>query len=237
MRVPSWPMRAIGRGRGIFLVQARPANGRRTEFRCLGSFSPSAAPRTFTVVLKVECAVASSLHSRAASQLSEMKVTTLLKHRFVVRAALCLTATALLLATGCSKATPTGAPANSPGVEVAQVEQKDVPIYSEWIGTLDGMVNADIKAQVSGYLLKQDYTEGSPVKKDQLLFEIDARPFRAALDQALGQLAQANGQLAQAKAQLLQSEAQVAQAQANQVRAQLDEDRYAPLMKQHAISQ
>src|SRR5213592_849978 len=85
MRVPSWPMRAIGRGRGIFLVQARPANGRRTEFRCLGSFSPSAAPRTFTVVLKVECAVASSLHSRAASQLSEVKVTTLLKHRFVVR--------------------------------------------------------------------------------------------------------------------------------------------------------
>ncbi len=230
-------MRAIGRGRGIFLVQARPANGRRTEFRCLGSFSPSAAPRTFTVVLKVECAVASSLHSRAASQLSEVKVTTLLKHRFVVRATLCLTATALLLAAGCSKATPTGAPANSPGVEVAQVEQKDVPIYSEWIGTLDGMVNADIKAQVSGYLLKQDYTEGSPVKKDQLLFEIDPRPFQAALDQALGQLAQANGQLAQAKAQLQQSEAQVALAQANQVRAQLDEDRYAPLMKQQAITQ
>jgi len=75
-----------------------------------------------------------------------------------------------------------------------QVEQKDVPIYGEWIGTLDGMVNADIKAQVSGYLLKQDYTEGSFVRKGQLLFEIDPRPFQATVDQAQGQLAQAGGQ-------------------------------------------
>ena len=81
-----------------------------------------------------------------------------------------------------------------------EVEQKDVPIYGEWIGTLDGLVNADIKAQVSGYLLKQDYTEGSFVRKGQLLFEIDPRPFQAALDQAEGQLAQAKGQLAQAQA-------------------------------------
>src|SRR6185295_15512654 len=124
-----------------------------------------------------------------------------------------------------------------PDVQVVPVEQRDVPIYSEWIGTLDGMVNAAIKAQVSGYLLKQAYTEGSPVKKDQLLFEIDPRPFQAVLDQALGQVAQANGQLAQAKAQLLQAEAQVGQAQANQVKAQLDEDRYAPLLKQQAITQ
>src|SRR5713226_4518379 len=166
-----------------------------------------------------------------------MKVTILLKHRLVIRATLCLTATALLVAAGCSKATPTATPANPPDVEVVQVEQKDVPIYSEWIGTLDGMVNAAIKAQVSGYLLKQAYSEGSPVRKDQLLFEIDPRPFQAALDQALGQLAEANGRLAQAKAQLLQSEAQVAQAQANQVRTQLDEDRYAPLLKQQAITQ
>jgi membrane fusion protein, multidrug efflux system len=164
-------------------------------------------------------------------------VTTLLNHRLVMGAAFCLAAAALLVAAGCSKATPNATPAHRPEVEVVQVEQKDVPIYSEWIGTLDGMVNAAIKAQVSGYLLKQDYTEGSPVKKDQLLFEIDPRPFQAALDQALGQLAQANGQLAQAKAQLLQSEAQVAQAQANQVRSQLDQDRYAPLLKQQAITQ
>jgi hypothetical protein len=61
-------------------------------------------------------------------------------------------------------------------VEVVQVEQRDVPIYSEWIGTTDGMVNAEIKAQVTGYLLRQDYQEGSFVKKGQLLFELDSRP-------------------------------------------------------------
>jgi membrane fusion protein (multidrug efflux system) len=124
-----------------------------------------------------------------------------------------------------------------PGVEVVDVQQRDVPIYGEWIGTLDGLVNADIKAQVSGYLLKQDYTEGSFVRKGQLLFEIDSRPFQAALDQAQGQLAQANGQLAQAKAQLVQSEAQLAAAEANQHKAQLDEDRYIPLAKEQAITQ
>src|SRR6202022_1499956 len=124
-----------------------------------------------------------------------------------------------------------------PEVEVARVEQRDVPINREWIGTLDGMVNAAIKAQVTGYLLTQNYTEGSFVKKGQLLFEIDPRPFQAALDQAEGQLSQANGQLAQAKAQLVQSQAQVAQARANQHRTQLDGDRYTPLAKQQAITQ
>lgn len=164
-------------------------------------------------------------------------MTTQLQNGLLKRAALCLTAAAMLVGAGCSKATPSATPASPPDVGVVQVEQKDVPIYSEWIGTLDGMVNAAIKAQVSGYLLKQDYAEGSPVKKDQLLFEIDPRPFQAALDQSLGQLAQANGQVAQAKAQLQQAEAQVALAQANQVRAQLDEDRYTPLLKQQAITQ
>src|SRR5467141_3616500 len=103
-----------------------------------------------------------------------------------------------------------------PEIGVAPVVQKDVPIYREWIGTLDGMVNAAIKAQVSGYVLTQNYTEGSFVKKGQLLFEIDPRPFQAAQDQAQGQLAQANGQLGQAKAQLVQSVAQLAQSNANQ---------------------
>jgi len=120
---------------------------------------------------------------------------------------------------------------------VATVEQKDVPIYSEWIGTLDGFVNADIKAQVSGYLLKQDYTEGSFVSKGQLLFEIDPRPFQAVLDQAIGRLAEANGQLSQAQAQVAQAQAQVLVAEANQTRAQLDENRYIPLARQQAITQ
>jgi len=97
-------------------------------------------------------------------------------------------------------------------------------------------VNAAIKAQVTGYLLTQNYTEGSFVKKGQLLFEIDPRPFQAVLDQAQGQLAQAGGQVAQAKAQLVQAQAQLAQAEANQVRTQLDLDRYVPLAKQEAIT-
>ncbi len=120
---------------------------------------------------------------------------------------------------------------------MVEVQQKDVPIYGEWIGTLDGLVNADIKAQVSGYLLKQGYTEGSFVRKGQLLFEIDPRPFQASLEQSQGQLAQANGGLAQARAQQVQSEAQLAAAEANQHKAQLDEDRYIPLAKQEAITQ
>jgi RND family efflux transporter MFP subunit len=142
----------------------------------------------------------------------------------------------LLTASGCAKGTSAANPAPL-GVEVVEVQQKDVPIYGEWIGTLDGLVNADIKAQVSGYLLKQDYVEGSFVQKGQLLFEIDPRPFQASLDQAQGQLAQATGGLAQAKAQLTQAEAQVTAAEANQHRAQLDEDRYIPLAKQEAITQ
>src|SRR6266566_576351 len=136
-------------------------------------------------------------------------------------------------------------------VRVVQVEQKDVPIYSEWIGTTDGMVNADIKAQVTGYLLRQNYREGSFVKKGQLLFEIDSRPFQAALDQARGQVAQFQGQLEQANSQVTQAEAQVAQAnsqlsqmqaqlaqaQANQVKTQLDVNKYVPLAEQKAVTQ
>ncbi len=123
-----------------------------------------------------------------------------------------------------------------PEVQVVQVEQKDVPIYSEWIGTLDGMVNEEIKAQVTGYLLKQDYSEGSFVRKGQLLFEIDSRPLQAALDQANGDLAKAEGQLAQADAQLLQANAQLAQAEANQGKTQLDVNRFVPLAKEKAIT-
>src|SRR5215203_623459 len=136
-------------------------------------------------------------------------------------------------------------------VEVALVEQKDVPVYSEWIGTTEGIVNADIKAEVTGYLLKQDYKEGSFVKKGQLLFELDPRPFQAAVDQANGQVAQFQGQLEQAisqvaqaeaqlaaaNSQLSQAQAQLAQAEANQVKSQLDVDKYRPLAEQKAVTQ
>jgi membrane fusion protein (multidrug efflux system) len=117
-----------------------------------------------------------------------------------------------------------GAPAGaSPIVEVVQVEQKDVPIYGEWIGTLDGLTNADVRAQVTGYLQRQAYQEGAFVRKGDLLFQIDPRPFQAVLDQALGQLAQ--------------SKAQLSNAQAVQRRTQLDVDRYTPLAKEQAASQ
>jgi membrane fusion protein (multidrug efflux system) len=122
---------------------------------------------------------------------------------------------------GCGKSAPPKPP--PPEVEVVQVEQKDVPVWSEWIGTLDGLVNAQIKPQVTGYLLRQTYTDGAFVKKGQLLFEIDPRTFQAAVDQAKGQLANAGGQLATAHA--------------NQVKAQNDVSRYTPLAKEQAIPQ
>ncbi len=136
-----------------------------------------------------------------------------------------------------SNTTKAAAPPPPRTVEVATVEQRDLPIQREWIGALDGLVNAEIKAQVTGYLLRQDYQEGSFVRKGQLLFEIDPRPFQAAVDQATGQLAQARAQLAQAQAGQVQAQAQLQTAQANQRRAQLDEDRYAPLVKQQAVTQ
>ena len=164
-----------------------------------------------------------------------------MKKRFHRRnAELC---TALLLSaisfqlTSCGRNSAGAAETTPPEVEVVAVEQKDIPVYREWIGTLDGQVNAAIRSQVTGYLLTQGYSEGSFVKKGQLLFQIDPRPLHAAVDQAQSQLAQANGQLAQARAQYRQSEAQLASAEANQRKAQFDEDRYTPLAKQHAVTQ
>jgi membrane fusion protein (multidrug efflux system) len=116
----------------------------------------------------------------------------------------------LLCLYGCSgqSATPQKAPP-PPDVGVVDVIQKDVPIYSDWVATMDGYVNANIQPQVSGYLIRQVYNEGSFVHKDDVLFEIDPRPFQAVLDQAKGQEAQARGQLAQAQAQLGLSEINV----------------------------
>jgi RND family efflux transporter MFP subunit len=129
-------------------------------------------------------------------------------------------------------------------VDVVQVQQQDVPVYSEWIGTTDGMVNADIRAQVSGYLLRKAYTEGALVKQGQLLFEIDPRPLQAVLNQAKGDLArveslveQAVTQLAQAEAQLGQANSQLVQAEANQRQTQLNVNKYGPLLEQKAVTQ
>jgi RND family efflux transporter MFP subunit len=105
-----------------------------------------------------------------------------------------LLAASLLAMMGCGR-THAAAPPPAPEVGVATVIQQDVPVYSEWVATLDGYVNAQIRPQVSGYIIKQDYKEGSLVRKGQVLFEIDPRPFKAALDRAKGDLAQAQAQL------------------------------------------
>jgi RND family efflux transporter MFP subunit len=95
---------------------------------------------------------------------------------------------------GCGR-TQAAAPSLPPEVRVALVVQQDVPVYSEWVATLDGYVNAQVRPQVSGYIIKQNYKEGSLVRKGEVLFEIDPRPFQAALDRAKGDLAQAQAQL------------------------------------------
>jgi membrane fusion protein (multidrug efflux system) len=106
----------------------------------------------------------------------------------------------ICLLCGCQEKKPSAPPA--PAVEVVNVIQKDVPIVREWVGSTDGYVNAKINAQVQGYLIKQNYQEGSLVRKGQILFEIDPRPFQAALEQAKGELAIAEGQLYTARANL-----------------------------------
>ena len=150
------------------------------------------------------------------------KMNTLSKYKFWIGGAIGLVIVGLVIGAVRPKhvSGAMGAPAE---VEVVQVVEKDVPIYGEWIGTLDGLTNADVRAQVTGYLMKQAYQEGAFVKQGQLLFQIDPRPFQAALDQAEGQLAQAKALLANA--------------QAVQVRTQLDVERYGPLAKEQAASQ
>lgn len=171
--------------------------------------------------------------------------TTLLKHK-ILASVITIVPVAVLgaffLAGRSNK--PAQAAPRPPDVEVVRVEQKDVPVYSEWIGTTEGMVNADIKAQVTGYLLRQNYPEGSFVRKGQLLFEIDPRPFQALVNQAKGDLAKSEGQvqqavtqLDQALAQLAQANSQLLQAEANQRKAQLDVNKYGPLLEQKAVTQ
>jgi RND family efflux transporter MFP subunit len=104
---------------------------------------------------------------------------------------------------GCGGAKASAPAAKPPEVEVIDVVEKDVPVVSEWTATLDGFVNAQIQPRVAGYLIKQQYTEGSYVRKGQVLFEIDPRPFAAALHQAKGQLAQAEAALGKAQQDVL----------------------------------
>lgn len=134
-------------------------------------------------------------------------------NKFFVRAALLAVAASGALS-GCGKEeAPVAAP---PEVLVTEATARDVPVYRDWIGTLDGSENAEIRARVNGHLTKRDYQEGTLVKKDAVLFEIDQRPFEAAF-------AEAKSQLAQAKAA--------------QVASQAEADRSKELFEKRAISE
>src|SRR5246127_2964819 len=122
----------------------------------------------------------------------------------------------LVLLAACENKSVSAAPGAPPTVQVVAVTQRDVPVYHEWIATLDGYVNAVIQPQVSGYLVQQNYREGALVHKNDVLFKIDPRPFQAILDQAKAQLAQAEAQLG---------------------KTQLDVQRDTPLAREKAIAQ
>lgn len=143
--------------------------------------------------------------------------TMLTAQRSFVVVPIMITVMALL---GCNKEKPSGAaappPPPPPEVLVAPVIQQDVPVYSEWLGTTDGSINAQIRARVQGYLQARHYREGIFVKTGDLLFSIDPRPYQAALDQAKGDLGRAEAALGKTR---------------------LDVARYTPLAKEGAISQ
>lgn len=130
--------------------------------------------------------------------------------------AIYLTCLGLVGIAACKQEPDSTAALTPPEVEVAEVTQQDLPIYSEWIGTTDGLVNATIQAKVTGYLISRNFMEGAFVKKGTLLFEIDPRPFQASLAEAKGQLGRAQAML---------------------VKTDLDVKRDTPLAKAKAISQ
>jgi RND family efflux transporter MFP subunit len=126
---------------------------------------------------------------------------------------------------GCDRRVVSAAPPQPPTVKVTSVVQKDVPHEGEWVGTLEGYVNAQISPQVSGYVIRQDYQEGAFVRKGQVLFEIDPRTFQAVLDQAKGQLAQAEARLANAEINVKRD---IPEAEAHAIpQSQLDTDTQA----------
>jgi membrane fusion protein (multidrug efflux system) len=154
-----------------------------------------------------------------------------------------------LAAAGCGDASR-ATPPPTPVVKVEPVVERDVPISAEWVGTLVGYIDAQIRARVSGHLVSQNYTEGSVVKSGDLLFQVDPRSFQTAVDQADAKLRLAESQLSQARAQVsasraqveqaraavLQAEAQVKKAEATQRRTELDVARYTPLAARGSVS-
>jgi len=139
----------------------------------------------------------------------------------------------LLLVDGCDRTKAASSAPPPPVVQVATVVQQDTPIYSEWVATLDGYVNAQIQPRVAGYIIRQNYKEGSVVRKGEILFEIDPRPFKAALDQAKAQLAQSEAQLGKASLDV-QRDTPLAQARAI-AQSQLDTEIQAKLGAQALV--
>lgn len=144
----------------------------------------------------------------------------------ILALAVTLSASSIGLLSGCTAGGPPAGMRGPQGplpVQVSTATQQNVPLIGQWVATTDGYVNAQIQPQVSGYLIRQDYKEGSEVHKGQVLFEIDPRPLQAVLDQAKGQLNQVKGQLAQAQAQV--------------ELASINVQRDTPLAEAHAIAQ
>jgi membrane fusion protein, multidrug efflux system len=156
-----------------------------------------------------------------------------------------------VLFAGCHGSSTAGQPPPAPVVKVTPVIEQDVPISVEYVGSLVGFINAQIRARVSGHLMSQNYKEGSLVKPGDLLFQVDPRPFQTAVDQADAKLLLAQSQLSQAKAQVsasqaqveqamatvVQDEAQVKRAEATQHQTELDVGRYTPLAQRGSVSQ
>jgi membrane fusion protein (multidrug efflux system) len=168
--------------------------------------------------------------------------------RRIVRALVLISISAV--AAGCRDSRAAAPPPAAP-VKVEPVIERDVPISVEYVGSLVGYVNAQIRARVSGHLVSQNYQEGSPVKSGDLLFQVDARPFQTAVDQAEAKVRLAESQLSQARAQVsasqaqieqavakvAQDEAQVKRAEATQRQTELDVARYTPLAQRGSVSQ
>src|SRR5438874_12035239 len=176
--------------------------------------------------------------------------TTEIMKLYQVRACLLAVVLAAALA-GCGEKSGAATAPPPPVVRVASVLEQDVPISSEWVGTLVGYINAQIRARVAGHLVSQNYTEGSLVRAGDLLFQVDPRPFQTAADQADARLQLAESQLSQAHAQVSASQAQVEQAlatvvqgeaqakraEATQRQTELDVGRYTPLAQRGSVSQ
>ncbi len=160
--------------------------------------------------METQCMLACHSHLRIPQSLSVLPVL-----------AFCLI---ILLQSGCEKKEATAQP-SAPEVQVADVIQQDVPIYTEWVAQLNGDTNAQIMPKVQGYVLTKNYSEGFYVRKGELLFQIDPRPFQAALDQAKAQLALAHASLSKADTDVARDAPLAAQNAIPQ--KQIDNDRAA----------